>query len=290
MSMYAVVNPATGEKLEEYPEISDDQLDAAIARAWEAREALASLSVGRARREDQARRRAPPRATRDACRNRGEGDGQADGAGPRRGRLLRRHLRVLRRPRGGLPQGRADRAACGRGHGGDPPLGDGAAARNHALELPLLPGGPLRGTEPDRRQPDPAEAGAPVPGVGRGDPEDVRRRRPPGGRVPDDPRDQRADRREGDPRPARARCLGHRLRASGRRRRRGRRTEPEEGGPRDGRLRPVHRARDPEPRRGRRRRGARRASTTRASRATPRSGSSSSTSSTTTSSRSSRRR
>jgi succinate-semialdehyde dehydrogenase / glutarate-semialdehyde dehydrogenase len=45
LSMYAVVNPATGEKLEEYPEISDDELDAAIGRAWEAREALASLSV-----------------------------------------------------------------------------------------------------------------------------------------------------------------------------------------------------------------------------------------------------
>jgi succinate-semialdehyde dehydrogenase/glutarate-semialdehyde dehydrogenase len=43
--MYAVVNPATGEKLEEYPEISDDELDAAIARAWEAREALTGLSV-----------------------------------------------------------------------------------------------------------------------------------------------------------------------------------------------------------------------------------------------------
>jgi succinate-semialdehyde dehydrogenase / glutarate-semialdehyde dehydrogenase len=45
LSMYAVVNPATGEKLEDYPEISDDDLDAAIGRAWEAREALASLSV-----------------------------------------------------------------------------------------------------------------------------------------------------------------------------------------------------------------------------------------------------
>jgi succinate-semialdehyde dehydrogenase/glutarate-semialdehyde dehydrogenase len=45
LSMYAVVNPATGEKLEEYPEISDDELDAAIARAWEARGALTSLSV-----------------------------------------------------------------------------------------------------------------------------------------------------------------------------------------------------------------------------------------------------
>jgi succinate-semialdehyde dehydrogenase/glutarate-semialdehyde dehydrogenase len=45
LSMYAVVNPATGEELEEYPEISNDQLDAAIARAWEAREALTSLSA-----------------------------------------------------------------------------------------------------------------------------------------------------------------------------------------------------------------------------------------------------
>src|SRR6476620_2952206 len=43
--MYAVVNPATGEKLEEYPEISDGELDAAIARAWEARDALSSLSA-----------------------------------------------------------------------------------------------------------------------------------------------------------------------------------------------------------------------------------------------------
>ena len=45
MSMYAVVNPATGEKLQEYPEISNDELDAAIARAWEARAALGSLTV-----------------------------------------------------------------------------------------------------------------------------------------------------------------------------------------------------------------------------------------------------
>jgi len=43
--MYAVVNPATGEKLEEYPEISDDELDAVIGRAWEARATLGSLTV-----------------------------------------------------------------------------------------------------------------------------------------------------------------------------------------------------------------------------------------------------
>ncbi len=36
MSSYAVVNPATGEKIEEYPEISDDELAAAITKAWDA--------------------------------------------------------------------------------------------------------------------------------------------------------------------------------------------------------------------------------------------------------------
>ena len=36
MSSYAVVNPATGERVEEYPEISDTDLDAAIAKAGEA--------------------------------------------------------------------------------------------------------------------------------------------------------------------------------------------------------------------------------------------------------------
>jgi len=35
MSIYAVVDPATGEKVQEYPTISDDDLRAAIARADE---------------------------------------------------------------------------------------------------------------------------------------------------------------------------------------------------------------------------------------------------------------
>src|SRR6476659_9445293 len=36
MSTYAVVNPATGETIKEYPQISDDELRAAIGRADEA--------------------------------------------------------------------------------------------------------------------------------------------------------------------------------------------------------------------------------------------------------------
>ena len=45
----------------------------------------------------------------------------------------------------------------------------GVAARDHALELPLLPGGPLRRAEPGDRQHDPAQARAAVPRIGRGD-------------------------------------------------------------------------------------------------------------------------
>ena len=36
MSDYAVVNPATGETIKEYPTITDDELQGAIARADEA--------------------------------------------------------------------------------------------------------------------------------------------------------------------------------------------------------------------------------------------------------------
>ena len=41
MSTYAVVNPATGEKVNEYPEISSEELDAAIGKAWDAHRDLA---------------------------------------------------------------------------------------------------------------------------------------------------------------------------------------------------------------------------------------------------------
>ena len=92
-----------------------------------------------------------------------------------------------------------------------------------------------------------------------------------------------------DRRPARARRLGHRLRARGRGRRRDRRPQPEEGRARARRLGPLHPARQ---RRSRRRRPAgrpKRGSTTPASPATPPSASSSPTSSTTSSWRSSAR-
>lgn len=45
MSSYAVVNPATGEKVQEYPEITDGELDAAIGRAWDAHEGWGKSST-----------------------------------------------------------------------------------------------------------------------------------------------------------------------------------------------------------------------------------------------------
>ena len=57
----------------------------------------------------------------------------------------------------------------GEGTAVDPPQPLRRPARDHALELPLLPGGPVRRPEPGDRQHDPAQARAAVPGIGRGD-------------------------------------------------------------------------------------------------------------------------
>ncbi len=203
MSTYAVVNPATGERIKEYPEIGDAELRAAIDRAAEAsRTWSALLDGGRARGAGAQGRRAPRRAAPAAGRDHRPRDGQADRAGADGGRLLRRHLRLLRRQRRGADGRRADRAARRRGHRAGPPQPLRRPARDHAVELPLLPGGSLRRAEPGDRQPDPAQARAPVPGIGGGDGADVQRRRLPRGRLRERLRDQRAD-RVGDRRPAR---------------------------------------------------------------------------------------
>ena len=45
MSTYAVVNPATGETLATYPTLSDDEVQAAIAKAYEAQRAWREVPV-----------------------------------------------------------------------------------------------------------------------------------------------------------------------------------------------------------------------------------------------------
>ena len=243
----------------------------------------------RARRGHRARRRDLQRAPAGARRDHRPRDGQADRAGHRRGRVRRRDLPVLRRQRRRPAEGRADRPARRRGLGVRPALLGGAAAGDHAVELPLLPGGPLRRPEPGRGQHDPAQARPAVPGVLGRDGADLPRGRGPAGRLHQHLRDQRPDRRRHRG-PARAGRVADRQRPGGRGGGRARGPQPQEGRARARRVGPVHRAEDRRPRRGRRGRGrrapgehgaglqrgqalhrARRASTTRSWRSSPRS-------------------
>ena len=196
MSKYAVINPANGETVKEYPQISDDELEAAIAAADDAHRNWA-LKTSVSERAALVKKVADFHAERREelaeiiVREMGKPMEQALGEVDFCADIYGFYADNARGP----PQGRADRAARRRGHGADPALVGRAPGGDHALELPLLPGGPLRRTEPRRRQPDPAEAGAPVPRVGRGDPEDARRRRLP----------RRAPTRRSSPRTTRSR-------------------------------------------------------------------------------------
>ena len=256
MSDYAVVNPATGETVKEYPTISDDDLRDAIGRADKA-----SPRVERVRRRW--------RSARQLVRRVGEMHAE------QRERLAEIIVREMGKPveqaLGELDFAAAiyeyyadnapklladedDRAARRRRLGDHPPQPLRRPARDHAVELPLLPGGALRRPEPGDRQHDPAQARAAVPGVGRGDAGDLHRGRLPGGRVHQHLRDQRAD-RVGHRRPARARRLADRLGARRRGGRRDRRAQPQEGRARAGRVGPVHPAQHRRPRHGGRERG-----------------------------------
>ena len=239
MGKYAVINPATGE--------TEKNFDADLRRGAAGGDGggfgrapgLGDEDDGcRARGAGQEGCRASRRAARGPGRDRRPRDGQADGAGPRRGGLLRRHLWLLRRQRRGDPRGREDRPPSGRRHGADPPDLGRPAPGDHALELPLLPGGPLRRAEPRRGQHDPAEACAPMPRVGGGDPADLQGRRLPRWRIPDHPRLERPD-REGHRGPTGPGRLADGLRASRSRGRGDRGPQPEEGRPRARRFRSV---------------------------------------------------
>ena len=261
MADYAVVNPATGETVKEYPTISRRRpARTRSARADEAHRDWVAVDDGRrARGADPPRRRAARRAAPAARRDHRPRDGQADRAGARRGRLLRGDLRLLRRQRREADGRRADRrCSTARDRRWS------AAARSASCS------GSCRGTTPTTRW-----RGSPDPNLVIGNtillkhapqcPESAAAMEQifheagfPPGRVHQHLRDQRAD-RVGDRRSARARRLADRLRARRRRRRRDRRAQPQEGRARARRLRSVHpavapttstpRSRRPSPRR-----------------------------------------
>ena len=175
MGKYAVINPATGETVKEYPQISDEDLSAAIAAADDAHRNWA-LKTSVAERAAMVRKVAELHSERRealaeiAVREMGKPMEQALGEVDFCADIYGYYADNAEE----LPRRRADLAAGGRRHGPDPPDVGRPAPGDHALELPLLPGGPLRRAEPRRRQHDPAQAGAPVPRVGGGDPDDVR--------------------------------------------------------------------------------------------------------------------
>ena len=109
MSMYAVVDPATGETLKEYPTITDDELRDAIARADRAhREWSRAATV--ADRASLVRRVGELHSERrkELAEIIVAEMGKPVRAGAGRGRLLRVDLRVLRRQCGSTDGRRAD--------------------------------------------------------------------------------------------------------------------------------------------------------------------------------------
>ena len=71
----------------------------------------------------------------------------------------------------------------GEGSAADPPQLGRRADRDHAVELPLLPGRAVRGPEPDAGQHHHPQARTAVPRVGRRDSADLRRCRLSRGRL-----------------------------------------------------------------------------------------------------------
>ena len=243
MSSYAVIDPATGETVKEYPTITDDELRAAIGRADEAhRTWSASSSV----------------ADRAALVRR-VGELHLE----RRQELAEIIVREMGKP---IEQALGEVDFCGDIYGfyadnaeelmADEPIkllgGDGSAVvRRSSLGvlLGIMPwnfpyyqvarfAGPnlvIGNTIVLKHAPQCPESAAAIQ-------TDLRRRRVPEGRVRERLRDERAD-RVGDRRPSDSRRLRHGLRA-----RRGccrgdRRAESQEGRAGDGRLRSLHPAR-----------------------------------------------
>ncbi len=192
--MYQVVNPATGKLESEYPTATDAEISDVLARAE--RGYASWRRTPKAERAEILRRVAQlyARPRRRAGRDHHPGDGQDDRGGPGRAAVRRGIYRYYADNGAGAAQGRAAGLEHA-GHGLGAQVPDRRAARHHAVELPVLPGRPVRGAEPDDRQHHRAQARAAVPGVGAGHGADLPRRRAARRRLHQRVRHQRAGRR-----------------------------------------------------------------------------------------------
>ena len=184
MADFAVVNPATGETIKEYPTITDAELSDAIAGAYRSEQEWIPTTTTAER----------------AALVRRVGELHSE----RREELAEIIVREMGKP---IEQALGEVDFCQAIYDyyadnaeqllADEPItlldGEGSAIirrspygvllGHHAVELPVLPGGAVCRTEPDHRQHDPAQARATVPGVGAGDRADVHGRGLPGGRL-----------------------------------------------------------------------------------------------------------
>ena len=192
---YAVTNPATGETLKTFDVISDDDLKAAIGRAHDVRHAWgrdtsveerAKVIARVAELHNERKEELGAIITREMGKPKEQAEGEVEFSAAIYQYYADNAVQAAGRP--------ADRPARRRGLGLHPPQPRRLAARDHALELPLLPGGALRRPEPGHGQHDPAQARAAVPGVGRRDGGHLPRGGRPDGRVHQHLRDQRAGR------------------------------------------------------------------------------------------------
>ena len=183
MSLYAVVDPKTGDVVREYPTATDKQIEQALASASKAyHPVVEELDAGPARGPDPPRRRPHTSAARNWPTS---STGRWVSPSTRRWARWTSAPRstVVRRQCREVPGRRADRTArrrTARSSGAD----RSACCWHHAVELPVLPGGAVRRTQPDAGQHGGAlQARSAVPRVRGSHPEDLRRRRLPRGRL-----------------------------------------------------------------------------------------------------------
>ena len=171
MSEYAVTNPATGERVKEYPTISDAALADAIAtadrahREW-SRATTIEERAALVRRVGELHTERREELAEIIVREMGKPVEQALGEVDFCAAIYEYYADNATTLLADEPITLSD----GDGLGVRAPQLRRRAARDHAVELPVLPGRAVRRPESRRRQHDPAEARAAVPGVGGGDP------------------------------------------------------------------------------------------------------------------------
>ena len=166
-SMYAVVDPSTGDLVKEYPTATDEQIEQAArgrcegAPEW-SRGSTVAERAALIRRVGELHTERKDELAKIIQREMGKPLDQSEGEVDFSAAIYEYYADNARE----VPGRRAHRAGRGRGLRADPPQLGRRAARDHAVELPVLPGGAVRGPEPGAGQHHRAQARTAVPRVG----------------------------------------------------------------------------------------------------------------------------